>query len=447
MPSDHRGVFIIEPIGRHGFRARFRDPDLDKQLKRTLPVTDLPHVKLPSCTPQLAKRLQSDSKTGRKARRDYCVRLKEALEHRKRQLEEGAARTTNLPLEDALERFLEPKPHPDTQSAIRAAVRIFIGWAGEKRIQTVGQVRRGTLKDFRDYLLGTVMVERDWSPKTFNTHLGHIKSFIRYAIDAELGTGVTYNDLPRIRPIKAAGKKREWLSPNQVRRVLEAALRYDRDSYETTRWTPGEGRVPRLKHAKPIAPYALYVLLSQCRAKEARENIWENVDLDFEDVSGNRVGKIVIPASISKMKRRREIGLRETPGLLRLLKALKLQSRGRKRIFDLSATEARNAMRKMRTDYGAPPEFCWQVLRVTAECYLVNAPSIYGGSAASMASKRAGHSVLVAEEHYTDQIHGIDPAATTLEQALRIEDLCEQIIRSVASPDDRASVSRIAAST
>ena len=127
-----------------------------------------------------------------------------------------------------------------------------------------------------------------------------VKSMIRYWIDAEFCARITYDDLGRVKQKSERVADRVWLTPTQCRQMLDAAMRHDRD-------TDGPGT--------PIAPYVLYTLLGGARVSEALALDWSHIDLKALNVNLEPVGEIEVPATISKTKTRRVIGLQETPSL------------------------------------------------------------------------------------------------------------------------------------
>jgi integrase len=185
---------------------------------------------------------------------------------------------------------------------------------------------------------------------------------------------------------------------------------------------------------RPIAPFVAYVLLGGARAAEALALDWSHIDLDALNVNSEPVGEITVPASTSKTKTRRGIGLQETPSLRRLFAALQLRSGDKAGpVWDLTRMAAKRSRRRIIEEFGSP-EFTFQQLRVTCDCFLNCAPGIYGGTAAFMAAQRLGHSVAISEKFYASAIRGIKPELHTLEEVLGITKQCDQIIRAVSSP-------------
>jgi integrase len=415
--SKHPGVWILNPAGRHGYRLKFRDPDTSKAKRETLKGT----------------KYQADTKAGERARGDAAVRKHNELLRRAVALESGAMPYSKVPLADAEKRFLATLKASRTVETYADGTRFFVAWAKKRGIRTTNDVTRGRLVEFREHL-----DTFDVAGATFDRRLRATKRMVSFWIDAEMAARVTYDDLKRIKQKNEPVAEREWLTPAQCKKMLESALRHDRGQEGLNPLNPNTPRCPT------VAPFVMYVLLSGARASEALALRWEHVDLDALNVNLEEVGEITVPASISKTKKRRVIGLQETPWLRRMLSALQLRS-GVKTgpVWDFAQTAAKRSRYRMIEEFGSP-EFTYQKLRVTCDCYLNNSPGIYGGGAAFMAAKRLGHSVAISEKYYASAIRGIKPELHTLEEVLGIEKQCDQIINAVASPSGHASISRIA---
>jgi hypothetical protein len=125
---------------------------------------------------------------------------------------------------------------------------------------------------------------------------------------------------------------------------------------------------------------------------------------------------------------------------------------GRGTVFRITPDESQSAMQRLRDDYGAPSNFTWQLLRKTCDTYLNCAPGIYGARAALFASAqldgssfaemmnsaRQGHTKEVARAFYIKIVKGIPKNATTLETAMRIDDVIEAYIQKLNSANDQA---------
>ena len=282
------------------------------------------------------------------------------------------------------------------------------------------------------------------SPHTVNRDLKITKRILRYLIDLEVCTRITHDDLRRaLKPITAPVDRKEFLRPDEIRALLEAALEHDAATFAATR-AELEGRRQRgttYRH-DPIAPFVLFLLLSGMRRGEALGLQWKDVSLDAVDDLGKPVGEIYIGKQ-SKTHQARTVSLDVAPSIRRLLSAMRLQSGGGMgAVFGITKGEAIAAMQRLRRPvpkqkndphgYGAPPKFTYQVLRVTASTFQTNAGA-FGGSAAHISASRCGHSIETAQKHYAGLLRGVPRDLTTLEAMMGIEDLADAIVDSVAT--------------
>ena len=190
----------------------------------------------------------------------------------------------------------------------------------------------------------------------------------------------------------------------------------------------GEGTPGVTPKYAPIAGFVLYILLTACRLGEALRVQWEDVHLEDGEIHIGTESKTSLP---------RDIDIAPSAALGRLLAAQKLRTGSEGSVWGLTEGEAETAMQRLRTDYGAPTSFTYQVLRVTCQSYLASAPSIYGAASIFLAAKRGGHSVAVCEKHYAGAVKNISLEAKTIETAMQIEAEAERVIASIATPAGR----------
>ncbi len=153
------------------------------------------------------------------------------------------------------------------------------------------------------------------------------------------------------------------------------------------------------------------------------------MELDATDHDDRVVGEIRLPASIVKTHQARTVHLDVCPSLRRMLAKMQLQATG-SFVFEGYTPDLVNAARaRLQREYGAPT-FDWQTLRSTCATYLTNAPGIFGAASAYLSARQLGHSVAVAERHYTGVVR-VSREARTLEEAMRC----------VAAPGRRDSLS------
>ena len=430
----HPGVVLLppDPKARAWHRIRYTDPDSGKTVRKTLD-----------------RALRT-----REEREDYACRESDRLARRRLELERGAPKATGTAFAEGIQQFYDAHPslRPKTVTVYRGATDKLIAFAGKHRIQTVDDLNRRKLMMFREQIVnqpkpynaagskrgGKRTNGERRSPHSVNRELRAIKTCLRYLIDADLFARLNHDDVRRCcKPLKASTDRKDFLRPAKMRKLVEAALRHDADTFKATRAEHG-GAAPEGSTARyaPIAPLVLFVGLSGCRFGEAIDLTWDRVDLDALDASGKTVGEIYIDSS-SKTAKARTVGLEVSPALRKLLDAQRVRIGGKGPVFGLTPGEANAAMKRLKTEYGAPDAAGWQILRVTCATYLCNAPGIYGSASPFMESRQLGHSVIVAERHYAGLIRGIPIDARSLEAAMQIEAEADRVIASIASPARR----------
>jgi integrase len=421
----HPGVYILpkDDKARTWYRVRYTNPDSGKITKKTLP-----------------RALRT-----RTMREDYACRLSDQLARRQLELESGAPKATGTPFADAIQRFYDAHPtlRPKTVATYKLATDKLIRFAEEHRIRTVDHLDRRKLMMFREQIVnqpkqhavkGRRGQKADGSERrsnqSINRELRAVSTALRYLIDCDLFARLSTDDVRRCcKPLKAPAERKEFLRPAATRKLLAAALRHDAETFKETRAElAGLGVAGRTPKYPQVAGFALYILLTGCRLGEALRLQWENIDL--ED------GEIHIGTE-SKTSKTRDIDMAPSAALRRLLAAQRLRTGDTGSVWGLTEGEAETAMQRLRTDYGAPASFTYQVLRVTCQSYLASAPSIYGAASIFLAARRGGHSVAVCERHYAGAVKNISPEAKTVEAAMQIESETDQVIASIASPARR----------
>ena len=290
-------------------------------------------------------------------------------------------------------------------------------------------MRQDTLKSFRDDLYTP-----DREKTTLNKFLRATGTFFMWAIRKRYCPKLKAEELDALEKWKANIENPVPLDPPQVRAIFEAVGRHDQAVYKLTRSEKIGGR-RRRRGSTPrypsLMPMLMLTALAGLRKKEATELTWAHYRKDALDAAGRKVGEITVPAHISKTKRARTIPLDHSPALRRYLNKRLLATGGEGTLTGITYEQASKALRRVREVYGAPREFDWQTMRVTASSYLTSARNIFGASAHALSAARLGHTWAVAENFYAAPIAGIAGDATTLEAALQIEDLVKRACDSV----------------
>src|SRR5690606_38214138 len=148
----------------------------------------------------------------------------------------------------------------------------------------------------------------------------------------------------------------------QIERLLRACMRHDAATFAETRDEHAGlrpvGTTPRYL---PIAPFAVFLLLTGCRRGEALRLRWADVDLDAVDDAGEVAGEFTIYASEAKTKRERSVYLEVSPALRHMLVTMKAAATGDRVFEGYTATLVDAARRRLLSEYGAPA-FDWQAL-------------------------------------------------------------------------------------
>lgn len=442
--TPHRGVKIkarARPGGDVAYLARWRDPLTGRAVDLSLTRLGL---------------------TTEEARRDWAIRKSKGLAREAAAIAAGDVRRAETPPADAVACYLEDcgsRLRPGTVGTYGDAVRRFAAWLQDLRLRAVEELSAPLLADFRAALLrepfqrsarGGGRGAKKASPKK---HAPASVNRILRAVKTMLAEWRRRGLLPRLdsdaiadslRALPVPKPRPTFLKPEELRRLLEAALRHDEATFALTR-AEKEGEAPAgsTPRYQPIAPFVAFVLLTGCRFGEALALPWDRVDLDALDEFGKPVGEIVLDHAATKTHHARAIDLAVSPALRALLAAMRLRRGEAAYVFGgpapLSLDLANAALRRLCSTYGAP-RFTWKTLRSTCDSYLVNAPGVFGAGAAYRAARQLGHSVVVAERHYQGLVRGIPRDARTLEAATQIEDLAGRIVARVRGGESAGAV-------
>jgi integrase len=417
--SGRRGVTIA--LTPRGWRASWTDPDTGKrqyQALWSLGVKD------------------EDAAVAWAETRSQTVLARAAA------LKAGAPRHGSEELAKAIDSFVE---RPDVRESTRRyhalALGVFATWAKSDGVRETEDLDGPALGRYRDWLLrqplrapkkkGRRGAKRETPQKLSPMTVNHRLQVLRTALADWRRAGL----LPKLsgdetkdalRPVKNVSPVPKFLRSPAIRKLLEAALRHDAETYRETREEHAGLREPGTTRRHPaLAPFVETLLLGGFRVNEAAGLEWTEVNLE--------AGEIVLPPERTKTARGRVIDLTVTPALSEVLAALKLRSSGRRYVFGeakegLTVDVLKSGLRRLVKSHGAPP-FTWQDLRRTCGTFLTCSPAIYGGASAWMSAKRLGHSVAVAEARYVGAVSDVPPTAKTLEAAMGIEDLTAEIAR------------------
>jgi|GEM_PF-685052 len=439
----HRGVTLIRPSekARIGWRARYVDPDLGKKVWETLdPALD--SIEL---------------------REDWAARKAKGLALRKLELMGGAPRATGTGLASAVKNYFDDHPQlsAKTVTLYRSAANKFLAWATKAGLESADDLDKGKLVAFSAVLVkepkrvskaggrrgerATAKTMR--SAYTVNRELRSIGAVLRYLRRLGFLPKLSSDDIDDgLRKLKAPPTRIKYLKPQELQQLMNAALKHDAETFAETRAEhSGDHAKGTTRKYEPIAPVIAAALITGLRVSHLLALDYSDIDLDALDDNGKAVGEIT-PQGGSATKRTGLVGLEISPGLRRLLAAKKLQSGGRGKVFALTESEGKAALKRLTTrrnddgktlTYGAPSGSTWQAFRKTCGCYLTNAPGIFGSASAYRSARQLGHSVQIAERYYVNVVRGIPKSARTVEAAMQITKQVERVIEAVSSLQPR----------
>lgn len=399
--NPHRGVLLLPPQGTKNpnWRARFKDPETGRTRVQTLTA--------------------AEAKTA-ETRLEFALRAHKAIHRRRDDIGDGATphRTADLSVADAFDRYFATwgaHKAPKTVRTYRDACDAFVAWAGRTSLRTVRQLSKGRLRDFA---ASRVVVEKRSprkggkrgefeaaikrrSPHSVNRELRAVATVLNTLRKMEV-VRLTRDDIADgLERVSAPVERRDFLRPEQLRQLLAACKAHDAATFDLTR--DGSKDTPRFK---PVTPAVLFMLMTGTRAGEAIAVTWSDVT----------AGEIHVRAEVSKTGHARTIDTAISPALEALL-----ADGGSGRVLDFTEDELKAARRRLVATYGAPA-FTWHTLRRTCGTFLTCAPSIFGAASAYRSARQLGHSVTIAEKHYTGVVK-VSPDAKTLEAAMGLEAL------------------------
>lgn len=443
--SAHPGVSIVNRVknGEQIVRARWIDPDTGKAKEFTF---------------------ETEKITTAEGRRTWMIGKSKEIQVRKLKgaTPLGAAST----FESAIKLFFEERRLRErTKEAYRSGMALFARWALKQRIKHVQDLQPAHLARFRLHMESAKKLvplkggkvgeftasDEPMSPAAANCHLRSVKAVLNTwrklgmtpRLDSDAvgeGLGAIAGERPQPLPLRAS----------DCVALLKAAVKHDDARFDLTR-DEHDGKRPKgtTPRYQPVAPFVAFVLLSGCRVGEALNLTWADVDLEAKAESGKKAGEIRLLPTATKTRAARTIDLAVSPGLRKLLTALKPKDRDTPHVFGgaepWSRSRVDGALTRLVDEYGAP-EFCWQRLRQTCGTFLVNAPGIYGAASAYRAARQLGHSVAIAEKHYLGLIRGIPKRATTLDSAMEITKELAEILAKLGAMKTNSFESSKAAS-
>lgn len=435
--SPHPGVVLLRralPSGAASYRARYTDPDTGRAVYQTLEAI----------------------LSTREARAAWARRLSASLARQRAALDarDAAPAPATISIDEALTSYLDTaavRLRPKTVQTYSLAFARLTRWAALEGVTATHELTAGRLARLRDAIIRAPKYTaakgrkrgarkasgKPRSPVSINRELRSLATLLTAWRRAELVPLSSDQIADAMRKLPTARALPAFLSPADLRKLLGAALRHDAEVFDATR-EEHAGVRPQGTTARysPIAPWCAFVLLTGVRRGEALSLRWSDVDLDALDASGEKVGEIRLRAEDVKTRSARVVGFEVSPGLRKILAAMKLAGGAEGHVFGgaapYTADLVETARARLVAEYGAPA-YTWQILRSTCATYLVNAPGVYGGASALLAARQLGHSVVVAERRYAGQLRGIAREARTLEAAMQIGSQLDAVLAAVGA--------------
>ena len=398
-------VWIISPAGRHGWRVKWRDPDSpNRSLKRTIPA-------------ELAR-----TKSGRER---FRAAIDREIEDREIDLRRGATRKKGTAIADAIERYYAQADLAD-ETSYRLATSHLVEWHERAGVTSCDDVDAATLFRWREHLISGKKINGERRAKaTVDTRLRKAATALLYMHRARLLPKISRDEIAEaLEKTKAREEEppTDYLEPAELRDLFAALERHDADTYGEVRAEHGvKGTPGRPRRFEPLAPFFAFALLTGMRRQELLGLTWDRVHLTGD-------AWIDVHKGIAKGCRPRKVWLDVAPAARRLLATRKQQTTSKGRVWSFTGDEINQALKRLRTKYGAPVHFDLKILRRTAATYLTNAPSIYGSASPYKSAKQLGHTIPVADESYWEEVRGISPEARDLETALEINDEIAHVV-------------------
>jgi len=422
--SKHSGVQIIKRLTRQGERyfARWNAPELS----RTVPVLDdngEPVIDKRSGRPRtrtkfvrVEESLDKLGLTSDKARENWC---KSKAKHLREQISAIAAGET-IPAQtmvaDALSGYFDAKRaelQPATLVAYKQGTKPFEVWCAKNAVVYIEDLTPPLLAQYREWFVGQrayrpakgekvgkgkrVEGSAKRSPAQINKCLNSLRVVLSQLRREGHAPKLASDDIvDSLKFVKRERAKRRYLDAAQVKALLEAAQRHDADGHDA------------------IAPFIAACLLTGMRFHEL-------CDLTYDEVDTN-AGEIHLAAKRTKTSTERTVYLDKQPSLWAWLKNEKLAAGGRKAVFPhLTFAIARMARARLMDSgddgYASPP-FTFHRLRATCGTYSV-CSSLYGRGSEHETAKQLGHSITVAQMHYTGRARDFRQNADSLENAMQ----------------------------
>lgn len=204
----------------------------------------------------------------------WAIQKSEALASLRAEIAAGGTVAERVTLPEAVSAFLAGCQAEATRDIYSLLVGRFASWAQDHGIRCFQDVSSPLLARYHDHVRqGTTRTpvrggrrgekqstRRRLSPESINKHYLVLKTFLNWARRRGWTPHLSTDSIrDALRPVKVPREAIDFLRPESVRTLLEAALRHDADTFSMTREEHvGLRPVGTTPKNQPIAPFLLF---------------------------------------------------------------------------------------------------------------------------------------------------------------------------------------------
>jgi integrase len=385
---------------------------------------------------RVEENLENHGKHSAKARENWCKTKAKNLREDAAAVAAGEKSTERTLVAKSIEGYYEAKEselQPATLVAYKQGTKPFEIWCAKNAVVYIQELSPPLLARYREWFVGQnayapatgkgagkgkrVEGRRKKSSAQENKCLNSLRVILSQLRREGRVPLMTRDDIvDSLKFVKRERAKRRYLDTAQIKLLLEAAKRHDAAGHDA------------------IAPFIAACLLTGMRFTEL-------CDLTLGEVN-TTAGEIHLAAQRTKTSTERTVYLDKMPTLLAWLKERSEAAGPKSRVFpQLTFAIARMARARMMDSseegFSAPP-FTFHRLRATCGTYSV-CSSLYGRGSEHETAKQLGHSITVAQTHYTGRAKDFQPNAATLEEAMQ----CKAEFADSFSPHPKPTERRV----
>tara|TARA_R110002094_G_scaffold74875_4_gene82225 strand:+ start:22 stop:1314 length:1293 start_codon:yes stop_codon:yes gene_type:complete len=406
----HPGVSLIQRAT--GWVARWRDPETGRNLSQSLRGIAMSASERLAWAAQKSielKQTKLDMKAG-----TFQQKKLERIE-----AEQAAGNAiegildAGTPIGEALTSYVESHQNPKTKVTRNACYTHFKLWCLEHDIVGTRKLSDDVLRAYSAKLRKEMNAGKR-AQSTTRTWLAYLSAFLTDLPKSQVDSAKLDRTPGEMKKSLKKPDRPETdnvvMQPEQAQAVLESVHAYD----AAPSWQD--------KAKGDYGPFVLALLLGGFRPNELRKLTFGMIHDTF----------IQVTATMSKTKRARRVTFEETPTLRRLMVAMRDAAgkpKANKLVFPNKSGWQDAKTNRMSRDFGLDPEFTLKHCRSTADTVLLYTPGI--NVTGYQIERRHGHSAEVIREHYAGEFRPVSKKATSIEAALDIEEIADEIIARV----------------